>query len=327
MTKANDANHSGGFDPRFAPGAKIADRYRIVKLIGEGATGEVYEAYDEALREPIALKTLRVQVASHAVTVGRFRREIQLARKVTHRNVCRTYDFGRHEIPNGPEVIFLTMELLRGESLARRMRELGRFTTDQALPLVSQMTAGLEAAHQAGVIHRDFKPGNLVLVPEPGAAPDDPPRLVITDFGLARRPGAGEETITTTGEALGTPLYMAPEQVASGVEPVTPATDIYALGIVLFEMLTAEMPFKGSSMTVMTLKRIKEKPISPRTILPDLDPRWEAAIMRCLERDPARRFQTAAEVEGALRGFLPPAPAPEKPAGGLLGVFSRARKR
>ncbi len=325
MTNADDVPFPpGGPDQRFAPGAKIAGRYRVVNLLGEGSIGEVYEAYDEALGEPIALKTLRAQVASHAAVVGRFRREIQLARKVTHRNVCRTYDFGRDQLPNGAEVIFLTMELLRGEILARRMRQVGRFTTEQALPLVLQMTAGLEAAHLAGVIHRDFKPGNLVLVPEPGAGPDEPPRLVITDFGLARRPGLGEESITTTGEALGTPLYMAPEQVASGVEPVTPATDIYALGIVLFEMLTADMPFKGSSMTVMTLKRIKEKPISPRTLLPDLDPRWEAVIMRCLEREPARRYQSAAEVEAALRGEVPPEPAPAQ--GGLRGMFSRTRK-
>ena len=330
MTKVDDDAHSlpPGADPRFSPGAKIAGRYRIVNLIGEGAIGEVYEAYDEALGEPMALKTLHAQVASHAVTVERFRREIQLARKVTHRNVCRTFDLGRHEMPNGPEVTFLTMELLRGVSFAKHMNSTGRFTTEEALPLVIQMTAGLEAAHQAGVIHRDFKPGNLVLVPEVGAAPGDPPRLVITDFGLARRNGLGEESITNTGEALGTPLYMAPEQVTSGVEPITPATDIYALGIVLYEMLTNEMPFKGNSTTVMALKRIKEKPITPRTFVPDLPARWEAVIMRCLERVQARRFQTAAEVEAALTGEAAPEPPAEEPgSGGLRGFFSRRSKR
>jgi len=185
---------NASLDHRFNPGDKLAARYRIVNLIGEGAIGEVYEAFDEALAEPLALKTLRAQVASQAVTVERFRREIQLARKVTHRNVCRTYDLGRHEMPDGNVVTFLTMELLRGTSLDRYMRGRGRLTTDEALPFVLQMTAGLQAAHTAGVIHRDFKPGNLVLVPEAGAGPDDPQRLVISDFGLARRHGLGEET-------------------------------------------------------------------------------------------------------------------------------------
>ena len=329
MTRVDDDVPLSIEDHRFSPGDKIAGRYRVVNLIGEGAIGEVYEAYDEALAEPMALKTLRAQLASHAVTVERFRREIQLARKVTHRNVCRTFDFGRHELSNGTVITFLTMELLRGVSMARFMTGRGRMAPAEALPLVLQMTAGLQAAHEAGVIHRDFKPGNLVLVPEAGANPDDAPsRLVITDFGLARRHGLGEDSITTTGEALGTPLYMAPEQVTSGVEPITPATDIYALGIVLYELVTNDMPFKGNSTTVMALKRVKEKPVSPRTAVPDLDPLWEAVIMRCLERIPARRFQTAAEVQAALLGELPAAPPPEdEPSpGGLRGLFSRKRK-
>ncbi len=328
MTNADDVSSGNTPEPMFSPGYTLAGRYRIVSLIGEGAIGEVYEAYDEALAEPVALKTLRAQVASHAVTVERFRREIQLARKVTHRNVCRTYDFGRHELANGTVVSFLTMELLRGVSFARHMRDKRRMALADALPLVAQMTAGLEAAHHAGVIHRDFKPGNIVLVPEPGAAPDDPPRLVITDFGLARRPGQGEESITNTGEALGTPLYMAPEQVTSGVEPITSATDIYALGIVLFEMVTDDMPFKGNSTTVMALKRIKEKPVSPTTIVPDLDPRWEAAIMRCLERHAARRYQNAGDVYAALVADAPTPPPPpevEKRTGILRNFFSRKR--
>ena len=142
---------TASLDHRFNPGDKLAGRYRIVTLIGEGAIGEVYEAFDEALAEPLALKTLRAQVASQAVTVERFRREIQLARKVTHRNVCRTYDLGRHEMPDGNVVMFLTMELLRGTSMDRYMRGRGRLTTDDALPFVLQMTAGLQAAHTAGV--------------------------------------------------------------------------------------------------------------------------------------------------------------------------------
>ena len=173
MTRADDVPPEREPGPSVQSGDKLAGRYRIVNLIGEGAIGEVYEAFDEALAEPLALKTLRAQVASQAVTVERFRREIELARKVTHRNVCRTYDLGRHEMADGNVVTFLTMELLRGTSLDRYMRGRGRLTTDEALPFVLQMTAGLQAAHTAGVIHRDFKPGNLVLVPEAGAGPDD----------------------------------------------------------------------------------------------------------------------------------------------------------
>jgi serine/threonine protein kinase len=134
------------------------------------------------------------------------------------------------------------------------------------------------------------------------APPGDPPRIVITDFGLARRRDFAEESITTLGQALGTPLYMAPEQVICGVEPLTPATDIYALGAVLYELVTNRPPFEGSAMTVMKLKCHKERPMSPRRIVPDLDPRWEYSIMRCLERVPGRRFQTALEVEAALTG-------------------------
>ncbi|HET6279772.1 MAG TPA: serine/threonine-protein kinase [Polyangia bacterium] len=308
-------------DHRFAPGEKVANRYRIVDMIGAGAIGEVYEAYDEALAEPVALKTLKLQVASDGVTVERFRRELLLARRVTHNNVCRVYDLGRHDLRDGVVVTFLTMELLRGASLADHIKRLGRaMTIDEALPLVAQMAAGLDAAHGAGVIHRDFKPGNLVLVPDGVAGVAAGFRVVTTDFGLARRNRLDEEALTNTGEALGTPLYMAPEQVAAGEQPITPATDIYALGIVIYELLTGQLPFKGNSITVMALKRIREAPPSPRTVVPDLDARWEAAILRCLERDPARRFQRASELMAALTGGDPdgaplPDDATETPSG------------
>jgi serine/threonine protein kinase len=321
-------------DHRFAPGEKVANRYRIVDMIGAGAIGEVYEAYDEALAEPIALKTLKPHVASDGVTVERFRRELLLARRVTHSNVCRVYDLGRHDLREGVVVTFLTMELLRGISLADHIKRVGRaMTVGEALPLVTQMAAGLDAAHAAGVIHRDFKPGNLVLVPE--AAGDSPAvvtagyRVVTTDFGLARRNRLDEEALTNTGEALGTPLYMAPEQVAAGEQPITPATDIYALGIVMYELVTGQLPFKGNSITVMALKRIREAPPSPRTVVPDLDARWEAAILRCLERDPARRFQRASQVIEALTGespdgLPPPDDAAETPSGRVkLGALLR----
>ncbi|HXI60063.1 MAG TPA: serine/threonine-protein kinase [Polyangia bacterium] len=327
---------AGGDSPpgevhRFAPGETIAGRYRIVDMIGAGAIGEVYEAYDEALAEPVALKTLKPQRAADGVTVERFRREILLARKVTHENVCRVYDLGRHVLPGGSVVSFLTMELLRGLSLAQHIRNTARRLTEaEALPLARQMAAGLEGAHNAGVIHRDFKPGNLVLVPDTTGAFEGGFRVVITDFGLARRSRLDDEALTTTGEALGTPLYMAPEQVAAGQQPITPATDIYALGIVLYELVTGELPFKGNSITVMALKRVREAPASPRSVVPELDPRWEAAILRCLEREPARRYQRGSALIAALTASEPESPEPDPPPapeGKLRSFIRRATGR
>jgi serine/threonine protein kinase len=308
------------FDQRLADGERVAGRYRIVRLIGAGAVGEVYEAHDETIGEPVALKTLRVGV-DDAVSVERFRREIQLARHVTHRNVCRTFDVGSHAPPGRAALTFITMELLRGESLADRLAAGKRYTTDEALPLVRQMAAGLEAAHAVGVIHRDFKPGNLVQVDEPGGA-----RVVITDFGLARRYALDDIAITVTGEAVGTPLYMAPEQVVTGQQPITPATDVYALGNVMYEMTTGQLPFKGSSITVMAIKRFREAVPSPRRLVPDLDARWERAILRCLEREPRARFQSAAEVVTALESDAP-APAPKVEGGSARGFFRRGRRK
>jgi serine/threonine protein kinase len=313
------------FDQRIPDGEVVGGRYRIVRLIGAGAVGEVYEAHDETVGEAVALKTLRAGVADESVSIERFRREIQLARKVTHRNVCRTFDVGRHEQGALPPLTFITMELLRGETLSEALAARGRYRTEDALPLVEQMAAGLAAAHAAGVIHRDFKPGNLMLVPE-GAGP---PRAVITDFGLARRYSLDEISITVTGEAVGTPLYMAPEQVVTGKQPITAATDVYAMGIVMFELVTGELPFKGSSITVMAIKRFKEAAPAPRLIVPDLDARWDAAILRCLERDPAKRYQSTGEVVAALTAEGPP-PEPPRDApesGWRRGFFKRVLRK
>jgi serine/threonine protein kinase len=320
--RRSGGGRGGGNDAssqRLADGEQIAGRYRVVRLIGAGAVGEVYEVQDATLGEAVALKTLRAGV-DDLVSSERFRREIQLARKVTHRNVCRTFDVGHHVLPDGKRLTFITMELLRGESLADRLEGRGRLGTGAALPLVEQMAAGLHAAHAVGVVHRDFKPGNLVLVDEPGGA-----RVVITDFGLARRYGSDEVSITVTGEAVGTPLYMAPEQVVTGKTPITPATDVYALGNVMYELVTGQLPFKGSSITVMAIKRFREAVPSPRLLVPDLDARWERAILRCLARDPASRFQSAPDVIAALTSDAPP-PAPAVDGGRARGFFRRAKR-
>jgi len=283
----------------FQAGDALADRYRIVRFISRGGMGEVYEAEDRELRTRVALKTIRPEIAADPSMMERFRREIHLAHRITHPNVCRVYDIGFHRESGKSPVAFLTMELLDGETLAARVAHGGRLKTDEALPIVAQMAAALDAAHAAGIVHRDFKSGNVVLVES-----DQGPRAVVTDFGLARA-AAGTDaftgaSMTGTGGVAGTQLYMAPEQV-EGAE-VTGAADVYALGVVMYEMVTAKWPFVGDSAISTAVKRLKQPPPSPRSSVPDLDRRWESAILRCLERDPANRFATAGDAVRALAG-------------------------
>jgi tRNA A-37 threonylcarbamoyl transferase component Bud32/TolB-like protein len=306
--------------PVFAAGELVAARYRVVRFLAQGGMGEVYEVEDLELREAVALKTVRPEAAADSMAVERFRREIQLARKVTHPNVCRIFDVYYHRPAGGggPAVIFLTMELLVGETLATRLRCDGPLPAGEALAIARQICLGLDAAHQVGVIHRDLKPGNIVLVPGRGGW-----RAVVTDFGLARLDGGNDPaapTLTVAGGLVGTPAYLAPEQVEGG--EITTAVDIYALGIVLYEMATGTVPFVGDSVLATAVKRLKELPVSPRVHAPHLDPRWEAAILRCLARDPADRFASALDVLAALT-------APEAGAAAALpaaaeGTASRA---
>jgi serine/threonine-protein kinase len=280
----------------FSPGDLLAGRFRIARFIAAGGMGEVYEAEDLELAARVALKTIRSGIAEEAGSIDRFKREVHLARQVTHANVCRIYDVFRHE-----GTTFLTMELLHGETLADRLSRAGRLSTAEARPIVSQIAAGLAAAHKVGVIHRDFKSANVMLVPDP--AEEGGVRAVITDFGLARlaaAPDAGSLAATMTAGIAGTPAYMAPEQVEGG--DVTSAADIYALGVVIYEMVTGERPYTGHTPLSIAVKRLKEAPVSPRAHVRDLDPAWERAILRCLERDPADRFASAADVARALGG-------------------------
>ena len=288
--------------PALAPGAMVAGRYRVVRFLARGGMGEVYEAEDLELRERVALKTVRSEVARDQVAVERFRREIQLARKVTHPNVCRIFDVAFHG-----GLIFLTMELLEGESLAQRLRRAGRLTTEEALPIARQVAEALHAAHQAGVVHRDLKPGNVVLAESRGGV-----RAVVTDFGLARLESGEPQLasdLTAQAGVVGTPAYLAPEQVEG--KEITASVDIYALGIVLYEMLTGTVPFTGDTALSVAIRRLRETPASPKVHLPGLDARWESAILRCLERSPEARFATAPD---AVRAMTAPAPEEVRPA-------------
>lgn len=258
--------------------------------------GEVYAADDTLLGTPVALKVLRPELSVSEEVVQRFRREVRLARRVTHPNVCRLFDLFVHRPVHAegrPPRTFVSMEFLSGETLAGRLLRDGRFEAQAALPLLEQLAAALRAAHAAGVIHRDLKPSNVMLSGQMGG----PVRVVVTDFGLAVSPA--DDRSAWGSELVGTCHYMAPEQVAGG--PITPASDVYAFGVVAYEMLTGARPFAGPTPLAVALRRLEHDPPRPRRLRPDLDARWEALLLSCLARDPAVRCADPAAVLEELR--------------------------
>lgn len=284
-------------------GMRVADRFTILRFIAEGGMGEVYEARDEVLDEKIAVKFLSHRNLGDETVTRRFRREIQLARKVTHPNVCRVYDLYQHEVPvpgtmQQVPVAFVTMELLQGNTLEDHLKEHGPLSEDEALPILVQMCRALHAAHTAGVIHRDFKSNNVMLVP---SEETDGSRVVVTDFGLARSmiPTDPSRTpLTADSLIIGTADYMSPEQIRG--DPVSPKSDLYSLGVVMFEMLTGEKPYQASNPMQLLVKRVSEPPARPRDFVPDISGAWETIVMRCLAEDPADRPASMDDVLGAL---------------------------
>jgi len=285
-------------------GELIAERYHITRLIGSGGMGEVYEAYDVLTKEEVALKTLRSDLAHRDSIVRHFQTEIQLARKVTHPNVCRIFEVGVRPMDSSrPRLLFFVMELLKGGTLSSMLRW-GKLKRAEAFPIAVQLAEGLEAAHRAGVMHLDFKSGNIILVPEQRGI-----RAVITDFGLARLDPSrvsSDDTDTQSQDMriAGTVANMSPEQMTGGA--ITSASDIYSFGIVLYEMATGSLPFNDRHLLQSAMQRGDSQSISVRSKVPDIDPRWEAAIARCLQKDPSHRFKSAGEIanwfkEGAWR--------------------------
>ncbi len=312
----------------FPVGSVVCGRFEILRFIGQGGMGQVYEALDLELKTRIALKAIRSDISSDPRMLSRFRREVQLTRLITHPNVCRTFDIERHSSDvNGrnTDITFLTMELLDGETLAAFLQRKKQLTTVEAMPLVLQMIDALSAAHAVGIVHRDFKPSNVLLVPS-SATPVEL-RVVVTDFGLAcnlSREGDGPEKVATslTGSQgfMGTLVYMAPEQFERG--QATIASDIYSLGLVMYEMVTGARPFADLIPFAEAAKRLKQPAPSPTILVPELDPAWEAAICRCLETEAGNRFESAEAIGDSLQQyqFASSVPASTK-------CFSRSRAR
>jgi serine/threonine-protein kinase len=275
---------------RFTPGEIVAGRYRLVALLGRGGMGEVYRADDLTLDQPVALKFLPGDGGGGGdpAQIAQFHNELRTARQVSHKNVCRLYDLGEADGRR-----FLTMEYVDGEDVASLVRRIGRLPQDKAIDIARQICAGLAAAHERGVLHRDLKPANVML--------DGDGNVRLTDFGLASAIG------DATAVRAGTPQYMAPEQLAGQTASIK--SDIYALGLVLFEIFTGKRAYDAK--TLHDLMQLHESGMvtTPSSVVHDLDPAVERIILRCLERDPARRPGSALAVAAALPGGNPLADA------------------
>jgi hypothetical protein len=273
---------------RFAPGSIVAGRYRVVALLGRGGMGEVYRAEDLTLDQPVALKFLPGMVVAGDSRLAQFHNELKTARQVSHKNVCRLYDLGEADGRR-----FLTMEYVDGEDLSSLLRRIGRLPHDKAVDIARQLCAGIAAAHERGVVHRDLKPSNVMI--------DADGNVRVTDFGIATA------SVTAAAEFAGTPQYMAPEQFAG--KPASIKSDIYALGLILFEVFTGRRAVDAQTLADLREFHRRGTVTTPSSVVRDLDPAVERTILRCLERDPERRPGSALIVAVGLPGADPLAAA------------------
>jgi serine/threonine protein kinase/tetratricopeptide (TPR) repeat protein len=258
-------------------------RYRVEKLLGQGGMGAVYKAYDLDLNRTVALKLVRPELMVHPEAMQRFKQELLLASKISHKNILRIHDLG-----DVAGTKFISMAYVEGSDLHHILQTEGKLSVERTLSITRQLCAALEAAHGENVVHRDMKPQNIML--------DKDDHVYVSDFGLAKSIESEGGGMTMTGELLGTPRYMAPEQIEC--KPVDGRTDLYALGLIMYEMLTGDVPFQADSTTTYQLmyKRANEAPPPPKVVNPEI-PEWlNQVVMKCLERDPALRYQTAGEI-------------------------------
>lgn len=260
----------------------LGGRYRLARLLGRGGMAEVYEARDEVLDRHVAVKLLLSRFRNDPEFIGRFRREAQAAASLSHPNIVAVYDTGQHD-----RLPYIVMELVRGQSLEEAIDQ-GGLTEDQALEICAEVCSALEYAHGRGLVHRDIKPGNILLA--------SGGQVKVTDFGIARAVTA--ETITQTASVLGTAAYLSPEQ-AQG-RPVDVRSDLYSLGVVLYEMLTGRKPFEGDSAVGVAYQHVQEAPVPPRQVGAGISPAAEAIAMKAMAKNVANRYQSAAAMRTDL---------------------------
>lgn len=298
FSRGANAPTSAGWASAAAPamGAQIdfGPRYRVERLLGQGGMGAVYLAYDQDLGRQVALKLVRPELMVHPEAMARFRQELLLASKISHRNILRIHDLG-----DAGGMKFISMAFVDGEDLHHLLFREGKLPIERMLNITRQLCAALDAAHSEGVVHRDLKPQNIML------GKDD--QVFVSDFGLAKSLGA-VNSLTQSGEMLGTPRYMAPEQVEA--KSVDARTDIYALGLIFYEMVTGDVPFTAETTLQLMYKRAHEIPPAPKTIVPDLPDWLNNVIMKCLERDPAHRYQSTREILADIDAQRKPELAP-----------------
>src|SRR5438034_1241070 len=268
-------------------GAALSGRYRADELLGQGGMAQVYRGTDTVLGRTVAIKVLGPQYARDENFVTRFRREAQAAARLNHAGVVGVYDTGSDD-----GVHYIVMEYVAGRTLAEILHAEGRLSPERAAEVAAQVAGALSFAHAAGLVHRDIKPGNIMITPQG--------EVKVMDFGIAR--ALSGESLTQTATVLGTASYLSPEQ-AQG-EPVDARSDVYSLGVVAYEMLTGQAPFTGDSPVAVAYKHVREDPVPPTALVPEVGEDLEAVVMKALAKNPANRYATAQEMREDLERVL-----------------------